>query len=146
MPSKRKIFLDTNVVIDFLINRKPFSINAAKIFDLSLKKELIICISSLSVNNINYIVGRLESKEKAKDLIKQLLPLVDILPVGNSVVQKSLKSTFKDFEDGLQNFCAEEGNITTLITRDIKDYSASTLAIQTPSDFLASIETPSDKK
>ncbi len=140
MPLKRKIFLDTNVIIDFLTDRKPFSIEAAKIFELSEKKELLIYISSLSVNNINYIVGRLLSKEEAKNLIKRLLPLVVILPIGGTTIERSIASEFKDFEDGLQNFCAEEGNIKTVITRDIKDYSTSALIIQTPSGFITSIK------
>jgi len=61
-----------------------------------------------------------------------LLELIEILPVGKSTVKKSLYSDFRDFEDGLQNFCAGEGKLTTIVTRNTKDYSASNLVVQTP--------------
>jgi len=133
-----KVFLDTNIIIDFLTNRQPFSIEAAKIFELSVKGELKIYISSLSINNIHYIVSRLESKKKALNLINKLLPLVEILPVIRSTIEKTILAEFKDFEDGLQNFCAEEGNLNTIITRNIKDFSKSKLSIQTPKEYLIS--------
>ena len=66
--------------------------------------------------------------------------LVNVLPVGITTIEKSLLSGFKDFEDGLQNFCAEEALLTTLVTHNIKDYSKSSLSIQKPKDFLFSIK------
>ena len=86
----KNIFLDTNVIIDFLTNRLPFSIDAAQLFELSKRGHIKIYISSLSINNINYIVGRLETKQKALKVIEQLLPLVEILPITRSVIEKTL--------------------------------------------------------
>ena len=135
-----KIFLDSNIILDYLTNRPPFSIDAAILFELANQQKLTIFVSSLSINNINYFVSRLESKSKALKVIHQLMPLVEILPVGKSTVEKSLHSKFKDFEDGLQNFCAEEGGLTTIITRDAKDFAKSKLSIQTPHEFLAAFK------
>lgn len=136
----KKVFMDTNVIIDFLINRPPFSIEAAKIFQYSQLGKVKVCVSSLSINNIHYVVRKLESQKKAIQLIKQLLPLIEILPVGKSTIEKALLSNFKDFEDGIQNFCAEEGKLSTILTRDTKDFSKSKLSIQTPTEYLASIK------
>ncbi len=61
------------------------------------------------------------------------------MPVGKSTIEKSLLAKFTDFEDGLQNFCAEEGKLDTIVTRNVKDFSKSSLSIQTPSEYLASI-------
>ena len=52
----KSIFLDTNVLIDFFANRKPFSIEAARLFNYSFKKEIKIYISAVSYNNIYYIL------------------------------------------------------------------------------------------
>ena len=134
-----KVFIDSNIVIDFLTDREPFAIDAAKIFELSNQGKLKIYISSLSINNIHYIISRLESKKKAISLINQLLPLIEILPVVRSTIEKTIIANFKDFEDGLQNFCAEEGKLNTIVTRDIKGFSKSKLAILTPSEYLVSI-------
>ncbi len=62
------------------------------------------------------------------------------MPVGKSTVEKALLSNFNDFEDGLQNFCAEEGKLSTIITRDAKDFSKSALSIQTPLEYLATLK------
>ena len=136
----RKVFLDSDVVLDFLTKRKPFVEESMRIFEYSARKELEIYISSLSINNIHYVVSKLESIKKSKDKIGILLNLVEILPVGKSTIEKSLLSDFKDFEDGLQNFCAEEGEMNILITRNIRDYTKSNLSIQTPKEFLADFE------
>jgi len=136
----RKVFLDSDVVLDFLTKRKPFVEESMRIFEYSARKELDIYLSSLSINNIHYIVSKLESVKKSKNKIGVLMNLVKILPVGKSTIEKSLLSDFKDFEDGLQNFCAEEGEMNLIITRNIKDYTKSNLSIQTPKEFLADFE------
>ena len=136
----KKVFIDSDVVLDFLTKREPFSVEAMQIFNLAAKRKLKLYLSSLSVNKINYIVSKLESVQKTKQKLIVLLDLVEILPVGKSTIKKSLFSDFKDFEDGLQNFCAEEGKLTTIITRNTKDYSFSHLVIQAPREFLAVFE------
>lgn len=136
----RKVFLDSDVVLDFLTKRKPFEEESMRIFEYSARKELGIYISSLSINNIHYVVSKLESVKKSKDKIGILMNLVEILPVGQSTIEKSLLSDFKNFEDGLQNFCAEEGEMNIIITRNIRDYTKSNLSIQTPKEFLADFE------
>lgn len=135
-----KVFIDSDVVLDFLTKREPFQEAAMRIFEYASQRKLKLFASSFSFNNINYVVSKLESAEKAKKQLIALLELIEILPVGKTTVKKSLFSDFKDFEDGLQNFCAEEANLTTIITRNIKDYSASHLVIQTPKEFLAGFE------
>lgn len=135
-----KVFIDSDVVLDFLTKREPFHEDAMRIFEYASRGKLKLFVSSLSVNNINYVVSKLESAEKAKKQLIALLGLIEILPVAQSTVKKSLFSDFRDFEDGLQNFCAEEGKLTTIVTRNIKDYSSSSLVIQTPKEFLAGFE------
>jgi len=136
----KKLFLDTNVIIDFLTRRSPFEINALKIFEYSYRNKLNIYISALSVSDIYYIVSRLENKNIARQKIKTLLQLVEILPVGKKIIEQSILSKFKDVEDGIQNFCAKEANLKILITRNPKDYSQSDLSIMTPTEFLAEFE------
>jgi len=86
------------------------------------------------------VVSKLESAEKAKKQLIALLEIIEIVPVGKSTVKKTLFSDFRDFENGWQNFCAEEGKLTTIVTRNTKDYSESNLVVQTPREFLAIFE------
>lgn len=134
------VFLDTDVAIDFLTRRDPFSTESAQIFEYSFRNQLQIYVSSLSFWKIYYIISKLESKQKAKEKIRQLFQLVNLLPVGGEIVEKAIFSEFKDFEDAIQNFCAVESKLNTLITRNVKDYSQSKLSILTPKEFLATFE------
>lgn len=136
----KRVFLDSDVVLDFLTKREPFVMESMRIFEFASRRELKIYISSLSINNIHYIVSKLETAEKSKRQIRILLNLVEILPVAKSTIEKALLSDFSDFEDGLQNFCAEEGGLNILITRNVRDYKRSQLAIFTPKEFLSDYE------
>jgi len=136
----RKVFLDTDVLIDFLTRRAPFEVEAMKLMEYSNRKKLRINISSLSISNIHYLVSRLENKAKSREKIKSLLKLVDILSVDKKIVEKAAYSEFKDFEDAIQNYCADQNGIKILITRNIKDYSKSNLAVQTPKEFIQEFE------
>lgn len=133
------IFLDTNVVLDFILKREEFAKNAAIIFDLGEREKLHLTLSSLCVNNIDYVVSKIESKKKARQIIIKLLSLVEVLPVGKSTIEKAAMSEFKDFEDAIQNFCAEEKGLNHIITRNIKDFKKSNLSILTPKEFLSSL-------
>jgi len=138
----KRVFIDSDVILDFLTKREPFTVEAMRLFEYATQKKLKLFVSSLLLNNINYIISKVESAQKSKSELIALLNFIEILPVGKTTVKKSLFSEFKDFENGLQNFCAEEARIGTIITRNIKDYSKSELVIQTPKDFLAEFEMP----
>lgn len=133
-----KVFLDTNVVLDFILNREDFAEEAAIIFDLGERKKLSLALSSLSVNNIDYVISKIESKEKARIIIIKLLSLIETLSVDKTTIQKAAMSDFKDFEDAIQNYCAEENGFKSIVTRNLKDYKNSNLSILTPKEFLVS--------
>ena len=134
------VFLDTNVVLDFILKREGFAKEAAILFDLGEREKIELSLSSLSLNNIDYVVSKVASKEKSREIIIKLLSLVTILPVGRSTIEKAAICEFKDFEDAVQNYCAEEAGLKHIITRNVKDYKKSDLSIQTPKEFLAGFE------
>lgn len=132
------IFLDTNVVLDFILNRDEFAVDAAVIFDLAERKKLNISVSSLSINTIDYVISKLKSKVKSRQIIIKLLTLTEVASVDQSTIKKASISDFKDFEDAVQNYCAEESGHQIIVTRNTKDYKESNLSILTPKEFLAS--------
>lgn len=135
----KQIFLDTDVVIDFLINRQPFSVNAIKLFDLSYKKKLIIYVTPLTFSNTYYILRKLAPHKKIIEKLKDLLVLIDIQEVNKKSIEHALTSDFTDFEDAIQNFSATQNPaIEVLITRNIKDYKKSKLAVMSPETFIKS--------
>ena len=134
-----QVFLDTNVILDFLLNRKRFVKDAAKLFQLAQQNKLDIYVSATSVSAVYYIASRSTNKVNVLNALRQLLPLTKVLPVGPTTIEKALLANFKDFEDAIQNFCAVEGGLNSIITRDVKDFSKSRLSIQTPKEYLTMI-------
>lgn len=132
-----KLFLDTDVIIDFLVDREPFASFSSRIFDLAEKGVVKVYISSLSVNNIYYITRKLTGEKKAIGIIRELTSIVDILEVGKKEISVALSSGFKDFEGALQHATAIQlKGIKALLTRNIKDYRKSQIAIFTPESYL----------
>ena len=129
----RQIFIDTNVVIDFLADRGPFSEYAATLFQLAKEKKIKIFISAVSFNNIYYILRKVTSHHKALSLISEIEDYVGIQETNRTILRKAIKSDFNDFEDAIQYYSAIElGAIDIITTRDLKGFKKSELPILSP--------------
>jgi len=136
-----KIFVDSDVIIDLLIDRQPHAVSSSKIFDLCDKNLISIFTSSLCINNIHYVVKKVMGDKKAREVISELLDLIDVLDVSVGDLQSALKSDFKDFEDAIQHSVAlKEKGVKSIITRNTKDYKNSKIAIFTPDTFMKMME------
>ncbi|MGB0879054.1 MAG: PIN domain-containing protein [Polaribacter sp.] len=136
----KKIFLDSDVFLDLLLDRKPFMDDIAEIIEDSLSSGIKINVSPITITNINYIIGKLENQKRANTQRKKLLKIVQVENVGQPIIIKASDSKFKDFEDAVQNYCAEESGHQIIITRNTKDYKESVLSILTPKEYLAKIK------
>ena len=131
-----KVFVDTDIVLDLLSNREPFYIHSANLFSAADKNEIKLCVSSLSFANLNYILSKQYSADQSRKKLLKFKTLVTVLSVTDKVIELSLSSDFKDFEDGIQYFTATENNIKTLLTRNLKDYKSAQISVLTAEQFL----------
>ena len=132
-----KILIDTDVLIDFFFDRKPFAEYLTEILNLCANKEIQGFTTPVIISNVYYLLRKTAKHNIIIEKIKQLLTIIDIVEMNKSVVLNALNSKFKDFEDALQNFSAiENGNIKTILTRNLKDFKKSELAILTPETYL----------
>ncbi len=132
-----KVLIDTDVVLDFFFDRKPFSEHAAKIFSLCELKLIQGFITPVIYSNVYYLLRQTAKHEKVIEKLNLLLSITDVLEMDKEVVKAALSSKFKDFEDALQNYAAvKAGTIDTIITRNIKDFKYSEIAVFTPEDYL----------
>jgi predicted nucleic acid-binding protein len=131
------LFIDTDVIIDFLIDRKPFSREAAIIFTLIEQKKLKGFSSSLTFSNLYYVLRKIESHNKVISKLDSLSKMVGILKVEEQTIKNALASGFPDFEDSIQYFSAADSKkIDVIITRNIRDFKKSEIPVMTPGDFL----------
>lgn len=132
-----KVFVDTDVCLDLLSGRKPFNKTAEILFSLADNRKVKIYVSSLSFSNIDYVLRSQYSSTHSRQLIGKFKTLVNVLPVDSKTIDLAIASDFNDFEDAIQYSCALENNLTTIITRNVKDYKKATIAILTPEAFIA---------
>ncbi len=132
-----KVLIDTDVILDFFFDRMPFSEESSQILSLCEKKEIQGYVTSIMVSNFYYLLKKTAKHEKVIDNLKLLLNIVDVTTTNKKVVLEALNSEFKDFEDALQNFSAQnDEKITIILTRNVKDYKTSNLSIMTPENYL----------
>lgn len=133
----KKILVDTDVILDFFFDRKPFSENSTTILNLCENNIIEGYVTPVIISNIYYLLRRNAKHEKVIEKLKLLLTILNVLKMDKSTIEKALNSDFKDFEDALQNFSAVNfGEIEAIITRNIKDYKRSEIGVLTPESFV----------
>ncbi len=132
----KKIFIDTDIILDLLANRKSFYLPAAQVFSLADNGKLHIHVSSLTLATLYYLLSKDSGQEKAKKILFKFKSIVTVLPVDNKTIELALSSDFKGFEDGVQYFCAIESKCSAILTRNIIDYKHSQIPIMTAESFL----------
>ena len=136
-----KIFIDTNILIDFICKRQPFCQNAASVFDLCRNKKIEGFISTQTVVDTFYITRKLLSTDYLRDFLLTLSEIVTFTGISKDNIISALKSTdFKDFEDCAESECAVSSEADYIITRNVKDFEKSKIKAVTPEGFLELIE------
>lgn len=134
------LFIDTEIIIDFLIDRKPHSREAAIIFTLIEQKKLKGYASSLTFSNLYYVLRKVEPHNKVISKLDSISKMLIILKVDQQTIKDAIATGFSDFEDSIQYNCAlDYKKIDVLITRNTKDYRNSEIPVMTPADYLKTV-------
>ena len=136
----KKVFVDTDIILDLLSQREPFYKFSANLFSAAGKNEIKIYVSALSFTNLNYMLSKQFSADQARKKLLKFKTLVTVLAVTDKTIELALASDFKDFEVGVQYFSAIEGGVKILLTRNLKDYKSAEIPVMTAEMFLQSGE------
>jgi predicted nucleic acid-binding protein len=137
---RKRIFLDTNVVIDLLGEREPFYNSAAKIATLADKGKIQLIVSALTYSTVYYLLSKFEDKEVVKEKIRKFKVIAETSDLTDMIIEKGLASKFSDFEDALQHNCAIQMDCHILISRNGKDFKESVIPVLTPDEYLNSLK------
>jgi predicted nucleic acid-binding protein len=133
----KKILTDTDVILDFFFDRKPYSDHATRLFTLFESGKMAGFITPVICSNVYYILRQRAQHSKVIEKLKQLMRIFSVIPMDEEIVLHALNSGFKDFEDALQNYAAIKTNeIDVILTRNVRDFRKSTIAVMTPESFL----------
>ncbi|MEM9300203.1 MAG: PIN domain-containing protein [Bacteroidota bacterium] len=129
--------MDTDVVLDFFLDRKPFSDETTKVFALCEAKRVQGFITPVICSNVYYILRQAASHEKVIEKLNLLMSLIGVLSMGRDTIIQALGSNFRDFEDALQHYSAVQSDfIDVILTRNVKDFKKSEIGVLTPESFL----------
>jgi predicted nucleic acid-binding protein len=131
-----KILLDTDVNLDFILQRQPFFVEAEQIFLELVNGKFEAYICDITPLNIFYIARKEFGNDKTRLEISKLLQLVEVCIVNRQILQNALTSTITDYEDAVQNESAMAENLDAIVTRNTKDFTNSSIKVYTPSEFL----------
>ncbi|RZJ71803.1 PIN domain-containing protein [Flavobacterium sp.] len=132
----KKVFLDTNIIIDLIADRKPFSKYAAKLFQLAEESELQLFTSSHAIATTHNILKKYVDEKSLREILYDLLDFLAVIPVTDDVIKRGLRSSHKDFEDAIQIVCASSiTGIDAIITRDVRDFKGSEIPVMSPEAF-----------
>ena len=134
------VLIDTNIFIDVLQDRIPFTDNSQSVVALVVQKKIKGAVAAHSITNLWYILRKTHSDEERRNYLLSLFELFDVVSMDkNRLVAALENSNFKDFEDCLQDECAYAINADYIITRNAKDFESSMVKALTPEEFLENL-------
>ncbi len=132
-----KLVIDTNVVLDLLLNRVPFSDAAAAVFTQIESGLYTACVCATTITTIHYLAHKTVGDRQARHHIQQLLLLLDVAPVTRLVIEQALRSSLTDFEDAVLAESAFSAGAQAIITRNGRDFQGGPLRVYSPQEWLA---------
>jgi predicted nucleic acid-binding protein len=136
----KKVFVDTNVIIDLLADRKPFSKFAVNLFEKANTAAVELYVSSHSLATTYYILKKYNDDKALRKTLGSLLEYLHVIALDKDLLKRGLLSKQKDFEDALQILAAQSvGKMDYIVTRNIKDFKESDIEVLSPEEVLEKV-------
>lgn len=135
-----KAYIDCNILLDWLLDREPFSSYSAKIIELIETRKIIGLVSPLTLANAYYVISKELNKKIADEFIHDSLLIFSVPGVSLKNVKEAISNKFKDFEDDVHSSIAAENSVDFLLTRNKKDFKTDKFKVLDAEEFLRLIE------
>ena len=135
-----KVFVDTNIILDWLGNREHFYIPAKQLFKKGEDNEIEILISTMSYITTEYFLRKQIGKPKTRQALAAIRTISSVCTSGTKEIDLSIASSFKDFEDACQYYTALNNSAKVIITRNPKDFKQSVIPIMNAEEYLKIIK------
>jgi len=131
-----KILIDTNILLDIILNRAPFAEFSEQVFVAAKFATIDLFMSATTITDLYYIARKEKGREQTLLLIEDLLQCVDVISVNKAVILHALHTGLPDFEDAVQEGAAKQANISIIVTRNGADFKNSDLDVYSPEEFI----------
>lgn len=134
-----RVLVDTNVILDVLLDRKPFSHEASHVLALVEASEIEGFLCATTVTTIDYLLSKALPTKKSREILHKLLSIFEIAPVNRPVLEQALLSKISDFEDAVLEQAAMLVHADVITTRNVRDFKNSKISVFDPSELLSVI-------
>ena len=131
-----KIFVDNDVILDVLLERKDFEYSQELLSQIE-QKQVKAYTSPIIFTNSFYIISKLRDKKTSWSALKKIRLLFGVSKITEKIIDLALASNFSDFEDAVQYYVALEQKVDYIVTRNKKDYITTHIPIVTPQEYIA---------
>jgi predicted nucleic acid-binding protein len=136
-----RVLLDTNIVLDFLMNRMPWANDATALWQASGAGKFEAYISAITPVNVFYIVRKSSGIALAQQIVTSMLASAAMYPIDRTVLRTALSLPFRDYEDAVQYASAVASGMDAIVTRDVSGFTNASLPILSPTDSLRQLRT-----
>lgn len=136
------LFIDTNILLDVIQDRLPYSVSAIRVWKLVEERALVGYVSAISFNNVYYVTRKQLGDEKAREAVKLIRQIFQIVPLDEMVIDQAIAATMADFEDAIQAAAASRVSADYIVTRNAKDFDSSIRPAVTTDEILAVVQSP----
>ena len=130
-----KLFLDANVIIDVVLNRKDFVEGSSKVLQLADNGECQLCASDVTFTTVSYYARKNRTVEQLYQVLQTLRDIIDVSPTGRVAIDWALRQKAKDFEDAVQYYAALRSGADYIISRNVRD-PFDDIPVVTPQEIL----------
>ena len=141
-----KVLLDTNIVLDLLMDRLPFSNDATELFSRVEDGTIIGYLCGNTITTVYYLASKVLGGATALEEIRKLLTLFEVAPVNRHVLESALVTGFSDFEDAVIHEAACHVGADALVTRNQKDFKKSRISVYAPEEIVKILTAKIGKK
>jgi len=132
-----KVLFDTHIILDVLLKREPFAAAASQLMAAVERDEIEGFLGATTVTTLFYLMAKTLGKAAAEENLHLLLRLFKVATVNQSVIETALDSDYADFEDAVLYSAAALIGCNAIVTRNVKDFKASTVPVYASDELLA---------
>ena len=131
-----RVLLDTNIILDFALERHPFYSNTIQVFSFIYQKQIEGYLSASTFSDLYYIIRKDKGRASALSLLNRIVTFCQVATVDSTTINMALTANFKDFEDAIQYSSAVLNHLDAIITRNPRDFPVATPRIITPEELI----------
>ncbi|MFB2880320.1 type II toxin-antitoxin system VapC family toxin [Floridanema aerugineum] len=131
-----KVLIDTNIIIDFALERQPFYNESEQVFLFAQQRQIEGYVSASTFGDLYYIIRKNKGRDWTLTFLNRLASVCQVATVDRDVISMALTANFRDFEDAIQYSVARVNEFDAIVTRDPADFPVSTPQILTPTELI----------